>query len=108
MGPRQGDEEVLGRYAIHFHPNYDGSRGRPVDGVVAYDSTGHAFAAHLSNGVTFRDCVAHDMVDDAFWWDLSIDGGGRTSSRPTTSCTSAASPTSSRAAGTRSSTSPGS
>jgi hypothetical protein len=75
MGPRQGEEEVIGRYAIHFHLNYDGSRGSVVDGVVAYDSTGHGFAAHLSNGVTFRDCIAHDMIDDAFWWDLSVDGG---------------------------------
>ena len=94
MGPRQGDEEVLGRYAIHFHTNYDGSRGSTVEGVVAYDSTGHAFAAHLSNGVTFRDCVAHDMVDDAFWWDLSIEAAAATSCPPTRSCTSAASPTS--------------
>ena len=42
-----------------------------------YDSTGHGYASHLSNGVTFRDCLAHDMVDDAFWWDLSLDGAGR-------------------------------
>ncbi|MGH8773898.1 MAG: G8 domain-containing protein [Jiangellaceae bacterium] len=75
MGPRQGEEEVLGRYALHFHADYDGSRGSVVEGVVAYDSTGHGFAAHLSNGVTFRDCIAHDMVDDAFWWDLSLEGG---------------------------------
>ena len=77
MGPRQGENEVLGRYAIHFHADYDGSRGSVVDGVAVYDSTGHAFASHLSDGVTFRDCVAHDLVDDAFWWDLSLDGGGR-------------------------------
>jgi hypothetical protein len=78
MGPRQGeDEEVLGRYAIHFHADEGGSRGSVVEGVAVYDSTGHAFAAHLSDGVTFRDCVAHDLVDDAFWWDLSVDGGGR-------------------------------
>jgi hypothetical protein len=78
MGPRQGDdEEVLGRYAIHFHADERGSRGTVVDGVAVYDSTGHAFAAHLSDGVTFRECVAHDLVDDAFWWDLSLDGGGR-------------------------------
>ncbi|MGH9119724.1 MAG: hypothetical protein ACRD0A_18185 [Acidimicrobiales bacterium] len=75
MGPRQGEEEVLGRYALHFHVDYDGSRGTVVEGVVAYDSTGHAFAAHLSDGVTFRECIAHDMVDDAFWWDLSLEGG---------------------------------
>ena len=71
----KGEEEVLGRYALHFHADYDGSRGTVVEGVVAYDSTGHAFAAHLSDGVTFRDCIAHDMVDDAFWWDLSLEGG---------------------------------
>jgi hypothetical protein len=77
MGPRQGENEVLGRYAIHFHADEDGSRGSVLEGVAVYDSTGHAFAAHLSNGVTFRECIAHDMVDDAFWWDLSLDGGGR-------------------------------
>jgi hypothetical protein len=77
MGPRHGDEEVLGRYALHFHADYNGSRGSLVDGVVVADSTGHAFAAHLSNGITFRGCVAHDIVDDAFWWDLSLSGDGR-------------------------------
>ncbi len=51
--------------------------GSIVEGVAVSDSTGHGFASHLSNGVTFRDCLAHDMVDDAFWWDLSLDGGGR-------------------------------
>jgi hypothetical protein len=78
MGPRHGDdEEVLGRYAIHFHADGDGSRGTVVEGAAVFDSTGHAFASHLSDGVTFRDCIAHDLVDDAFWWDLSLDGGGR-------------------------------
>jgi hypothetical protein len=62
---------------VHFHNNLDGSQGSVVEGVVVRDSTGHAFASHLSNGVTFRECVAHDMVDDAFWWDLSLDGEGR-------------------------------
>ena len=75
MGPRHGEDEVLGRYALHFHADHDGSRGSLVDGVVVSDSTGHAFAAHLSNGVTFRRCVAHDIVDDAFWWDLGLHGG---------------------------------
>ncbi len=56
------------------------------------------------NGVTFRECIAHDLVDDAFWWDLSLDGGGATWCRRTTSCTSGASPTSSRAVATASST----
>ncbi len=77
MGPRQNDEEVLGRYAIHFHNCGNGSKGSTVDSVVVRDSTGHGFASHLSNGVTFTECVAHDMVDDAFWWDLSLDGQGR-------------------------------
>ena len=93
MGPRHGEHEVLGRYAIHFHADRDGSRGSLVDGVVVSDSTGHAFAAHLSNGVTFRGCVAHDLVDDAFWWDLGLRRRGATSSRRTTSSTTAASPT---------------
>jgi hypothetical protein len=77
MGPRQDDEEVLGRYAIHFHACNDGSRGSVMQGVVVHDSTGHAFASHLSNGVSFTECIAHDIVDDAFWWDLALDGEGR-------------------------------
>ena len=64
---------VTGRYGVHFHMVGDGSRGSVVEGVVVRDGGNHAFVAHLSNGVTFRDCVSHDTVEDAYWWDFAPD-----------------------------------
>ena len=77
LGPQQsfddegdtGTRGIEGRYALHFHMGYDGSRGSVVDSVVAYDGGNHSFVPHLSNGITFRDCVAHDQAQTAFWWD---------------------------------------
>jgi hypothetical protein len=69
-----GPKEVLGRYALHFHMGYDAVRGSTVDGVVAYDCANHAFVPHLSNGVTYRDCIVHDSADHAYWWDPAGDG----------------------------------
>jgi hypothetical protein len=71
MGPQHDEAGVLGRYPLHFHMVGDGSRGSVVEGAVAYDGGNHAFVAHMSNGVTFRDCVAHDMAEDPYWWDLA-------------------------------------
>jgi G8 domain len=77
MGPRQKAEEftelVLGRYALHFHMCDNGSRGSLVEGVVIRDAGSHAFVPHLSNGIVFRDCISHDTVDDAYWWDQAPD-----------------------------------
>ncbi|HSE69394.1 MAG TPA: hypothetical protein VLA97_01465 [Nocardioidaceae bacterium] len=61
-------EPVLGRYPVHFHHCADGSRGSLVEGCVVTDSS-RAFVPHASNGITFRDCVAHRIVNDAYWWD---------------------------------------
>lgn len=83
LGPRHDSEEtyrgdggevritepVLGRYALHFHKCHDGSRGSTVEGVVARSCGNHAFVAHESHGVTFRDCVAHDVWESPYWWD---------------------------------------
>ena len=69
-----GPKEVLGRYAFHFHMGNDAVRGSTVDGLVAYDSANHAFVPHLSNGVTYRDCIVHDSADHAYWWDPAGDG----------------------------------
>jgi hypothetical protein len=69
-GLRQlGPAGVLGRYALHFHMCGDGVRGSTLDGLAASDCGNHAFVVHLSNGVTLTDCVTHDTVDDAYWWD---------------------------------------
>jgi hypothetical protein len=75
LGPRHPDTQgnaytipVIGRYPVHFHMCGDGSRGSVVEGCVVRDSS-RAFVAHASNGVVMRDCVAHKILDDAFWWD---------------------------------------
>jgi hypothetical protein len=69
VGPRQGADGVLGRYGIHFHMVGDYSRGSLVQGAVIRDAGHHAFVAHASHGVTFRDCVSHDTMSAAYWWD---------------------------------------
>jgi hypothetical protein len=77
MGPRKPAEGytglVLGRYGLHFHMSGDGSRGSLVDGVVIRDTGSHAFVPHLSNGITFRDCISHNTFEDAYWWDGAPD-----------------------------------
>jgi hypothetical protein len=78
MGPRQAvpngpsrqvDEFVAGRYAIHMHLVEEGSRDSRMEGVVARDCGSHAFVTHFSHGVTWKDCVTHDTVEDPYWWD---------------------------------------
>jgi hypothetical protein len=73
LGPRQPDGEytasVLGRYGLHFHHCHDGSEGSLVEGVVVRDCGAHAFVPHMSHGITFRDCIAYDVHDEAYWWD---------------------------------------
>jgi hypothetical protein len=74
-GPRQdrdGDgitSLVLGRYPLHFHMQDDGSRGSLVESVVVRDAGSHSFVAHTSHGITFRDTIAYNVFDDAYWWD---------------------------------------
>ena len=70
LGPNKHDQLVTGRWPIHFHNCHDGSRGSIVEGCVVRDAGGHAFVAHMSHGVTFRDCVAYHVRGDAFWWDV--------------------------------------
>jgi hypothetical protein len=73
VGPRQnasqGTDSVLGRYGLHFHHCRGGSRGSVVHGLVVEQAGGHAFVPHMSDGITFRDCISHDTVDSAYWWD---------------------------------------
>lgn len=72
MGPRTGSgqgEFVPGRYAIHFHVAEDGPRGSVVEGAVGRDCGSHTFVTHFSHGVTWRDCITHDTLEEAYWWD---------------------------------------
>jgi hypothetical protein len=82
MGPRQrGSDDfptilVPGRYGLHIHMCRNGSRGSDVSGVVIRDTGSHAFVAHLSHGVTFKDCISHDTWDEPYWWDPPSEEGG--------------------------------
>jgi hypothetical protein len=78
LGPRKFSRDdangpvtafVKGRYPLHFHMCDNGSRGSVVEGVVVRDAGSHAFVAHESHGVTFRDCLAYDVLEHAYWWD---------------------------------------
>lgn len=40
---------------------------------MAYEGGNHAFVSHLSDGVTFRECIAHDQAETPFWWDGAED-----------------------------------
>jgi len=88
MGPRKTTrsdahgpvtEFVAGRYGLHFHMCGNGSRGSLVEDVVVRDTGSHSFVAHESHGVTFRGCVAYDVMEDAYWWDgpPGTETGGR-------------------------------
>ncbi|MFD8479836.1 hypothetical protein [Kitasatospora sp. NPDC059673] len=66
-------EPVLGRYGLHFHMLLDTSRGTVVEGVVVRDAGSHAFVPHNSHGITFRGCISHNTLEDAYWWDGPID-----------------------------------
>jgi hypothetical protein len=75
VGPRKkakqskGSKGILGRYGIHFHHCGHGSRGSLIQGVVVRDAGNHAFVPHGSHGISFLDCISHNTVEDAFWWD---------------------------------------
>jgi hypothetical protein len=45
------------------------SRGSLVEGVVVRDAGSHSFVAHASHGITFKDDISYNNVQDAFWWD---------------------------------------
>ena len=72
-GPRRQrgsfSKSVLGRYGIHFHHSYDGSRGSVVEGTVVRDCGNHCFVPHTSHGVRFSDCIAFDALESPYWWD---------------------------------------
>lgn len=77
-GPRQPIADappftslVAGRYGLHFHVMKGASRGSRVEGVVVRDSGNRAFVTHESHGVKFRDCISHNTLGDAYWWDPS-------------------------------------
>lgn len=71
---RNVGSDVTGRYGLHFHRAGEGSRGSIVEGVVIRDATNHAFVPHNSNGITFRDTIAYNTQQEAYWWDPALQG----------------------------------
>ena len=69
MAPGFGDSQRTGRYGLHFHMAGEGSRGSIVEGVVVRDAQNHAFVPHASHGITFRDTIAFNVLNEAYWWD---------------------------------------
>jgi hypothetical protein len=62
-----------GRYGLHFHEAGDASRGTQVVGTVVRDAGNHAFVAHASHGVQFRQTISYNTQGDAYWWDPGPD-----------------------------------
>ncbi|HLF43959.1 MAG TPA: right-handed parallel beta-helix repeat-containing protein [Acidimicrobiia bacterium] len=69
MAPTFGEIDQTGRYGLHFHMAGDGTRGSVVEGVVIRDAGNHAFVPHASHGITFRDTIAYNVLNEAYWWD---------------------------------------
>lgn len=74
MGPRVGGARVTGRWPIHFHHSMGNNFGTVVQSCVVRDVGSHAFVAHASHGITFRDCVAYKVTESPYWWDPPVDG----------------------------------
>jgi len=76
LGPRNQQagngrpQLVLGRYGLHFHHCYEGSRGTIVEGCAIYDVGNRVYVPHISHGITMRDNVAFNSGEAAFWWDF--------------------------------------
>ncbi len=64
-----GNGGVLGDYPVHFHLNGDSTRGTIVEGVVVVNGKNHAFVPHGSHGITFKNTIAWNINDSAYWWD---------------------------------------
>ncbi len=69
VAPTFGETDATGRYGIHIHMSMDGSRGSLIEGVVIRDAGNHAFVPHASHGITFRDTIAYNVLNEAYWWD---------------------------------------
>jgi len=68
-----GVSGAQGRYGLHFHEAGDGSRGSQVVGTVVRDAGNHAFVAHASHGVQFKQTISYNTEGDAYWWDPGAD-----------------------------------
>jgi hypothetical protein len=62
-----GKENVLGRYAIHFHLIGDTMRGSQVRGMAIVDSHNRWVTIHGTEYLIVRDCVGYQSVGHGFF-----------------------------------------
>ncbi|RIK83764.1 MAG: hypothetical protein DCC68_02990 [Planctomycetota bacterium] len=62
-----GKENVLGRYAIHFHLLEDSNRGSQVLGAAIVDSENRWVTIHGTDYMVVRDCVGYGSVGHGFF-----------------------------------------
>ena len=62
-----GKENVLGRYAIHFHLIADTMRGSQVRGVAIVDSHNRWVTIHGAEYLIVRDCVGYQSVGHGYF-----------------------------------------
>lgn len=62
-----GKEDVLGRYAIHFHLVGDTMRGSYVLGASIWDSHNRWITIHGTNYLIVRDCVGYQSIGNGFY-----------------------------------------
>jgi hypothetical protein len=63
-----GTKGVTDDYPLHWHHSGSTSRGTVVEGVVVQNGRNHAYVPHASHGITFKDVIAKNTVEEAFWW----------------------------------------
>jgi hypothetical protein len=62
-----GKENVLGRYAIHFHLCGNTMRGSYVQGASIWDSHNRWLTIHGTNYLVVRDCVGYQSIGHGFF-----------------------------------------
>jgi hypothetical protein len=55
-------------YPLHWHLNYDCTRGTLVENVTVRNSPNRAFVPHGSHGISFLNVHAENIRLEAFWW----------------------------------------
>jgi len=83
LGPRGGERRTrtggtLGRYPLHFHMNMGENAGTIVDGCVVRDCGNRGFWPHMTDHITFRNCIVYNSTDEAYGWDLGDDSNSVT------------------------------
>jgi len=64
-----GKENILGKYAIHFHLIGDTMRGSSIVGASIWDSHNRWVTIHGTNYLVVRDCVGYKSVGHGYFFE---------------------------------------